>query len=64
MKKKISYIALTAALIVTAFFIGRNTASEQDTSTLINIALENIEFFEVSDTGLDLYDYNGNLYHW
>lgn len=64
MKKKITYTIIMAALIVTAFFIGRNTVLEPKTSTLINNALKNIEYFEVTDTGLNLYDYNGTLYQW
>lgn len=64
MKKKISYIALTAAIAVAAFFVGRNTAPESEISDSINTALDNIQYYEVTDTGLDLYDYSGNLYQW
>ena len=35
MKKKIAYVTLTAALIVVAFFVGRNTA-EPESGNLVD----------------------------
>ena len=48
MKKKIAYILTTAAIILAAFFIGRNTSPEP-TKT---------------DNGIDFYDADGNVYEW
>lgn len=39
-------------------------ANNRSYEEIINTALENIEYWEVTDTGLDLYDYDGNLYQW
>lgn len=27
-------------------------------------AVENVEYWEVAEEGLDLYDYEGNVYRW
>lgn len=66
MKRKILYIAFTAVISMTAFFTGKliNTSTEPTHIQKMEYAFRNVEYWEITDTGLDIYDYDGNLYRW
>lgn len=61
MNKKIVYITLTAALIVVAFFVGRNTA-EPESENLVN--MRNVIDFTFEDDRFQLYFNDGTGYYW
>lgn len=64
MKKKITYIIITAAISTDAFFIGRNTAPEPTSGECIEEACKYITYWESTDIGINLYDVVGNVYEW
>ena len=69
MKRKIAYIFTTAVITLTAFFIGRNTATIQTETKHNNIArmenaLSQIECWELTDDGIMFYTFDGNIYEW
>lgn len=73
MKAKVIYIIATAALTLSAFFIGKftaptviktetPTASQTDNSDMLN--MNTVTDFEATKTGLMLYTSNGDGYYW
>ena len=69
MKRKIAYILTTAVIALTAFLIGRNTATIQTETENNNIeimenAMSQIEYWELTDDGLMFYTFDGNIYEW
>lgn len=73
MKAKVIYIIATAALTLSAFFIGKFTAPtviktetptvlQTDNSDMLN--MNTVTDFEATKTGLMLYTSNGNGYYW
>lgn len=64
MKKKIAYILTTAAIILAAFFIGRNTSPEPTKEETIQKSCDYITYWEITDNGIDFYDADGNVYEW
>ena len=69
MKKKITYILTTAVITLTAFFIGRNTAiiqteTENNNIEIMENALSQIEYWELTDDGIIFYTFDGNIYEW
>lgn len=72
MKKKITYIAIMVAIALTAFFVGKNTTMTTENVyknadpniEAMEYAFSNVAYWEVTDDGLNLYDYDGNLYEW
>lgn len=73
MKAKVIYIIATAALTLSAFFIGKFTAPtviktetptvlQTDNSDMLN--MNTITDFEATKTGLMLYTSNGDGYYW
>lgn len=70
-KKKILYITLTAAIVLTAFFAGKSTAKtenvykeEESNIETMEKAFSQITYWEITNDGLNIYDYDGNLYEW
>ncbi len=70
MRKKIAYIITTAAIALTAFFIGKNMAeteniySNNNNIETMESAFSQIEYIEVTDNGFDFYTFDGNIYEW
>lgn len=69
MKRKIAYILTTAVIALTAFLIGKNTATIQTETENNNIeimenALSQIEYWEPTDDGIIFYTFDGNTYEW
>ena len=73
MKTKVIYIIATAALTLSAFFIGKFTAPtviktetptvlQTDNSDMLN--MNTVTDFEATKTGLMLYTSNGDGYYW
>ena len=73
MKVKVIYVIATAALTLSAFFIGKFTAptviktetpiaSQIDNSDMLN--MNTVTDFEATETGLMLYTSNGDGYYW
>ena len=73
MKAKVIYIIATAALTLSAFFIGKFTAPtviktetptvlQTDNSDMLN--MNTVTDFEATKTGLMLYTSNGDGYYW
>lgn len=73
MKAKVIYIIATAALTLSAFFIGKftaptviktetPTASQTNNSDMLN--MNTVTDFEATKTGLMLYTSNGDGYYW
>lgn len=73
MKAKVIYIIATAALTLSAFFIGKFTAPtviktetptvlQTDNSDMLN--MNTVTNFEATKTGLMLYTSNGDGYYW
>ena len=73
MKAKVIYIIATAALTLSAFFIGKFTAPtviktetptvlQTDNSDMLN--MNTVTDFEATKTGLLLYTSNGDGYYW
>lgn len=73
MKAKVIYIIATAALTLSAFFIGKFTAPtviktetptvlQTDNSDMLN--MNTVTDFEATKTGLMLYTSNGSGYYW
>lgn len=51
-------------LLCTASFIAGALVSQPSHIQKMEYALDNVEYWEVDDSGMDLYDYNGNVYRW
>lgn len=69
MKRKIAYILTTAVIALTAFLIGKNTATIQTKTENNNIemmenAMSQIEYWELADDGIIFYTFDGNIYEW
>lgn len=69
MKRKIAYILTTAVNAMTAFLIGKNTATIQTKTENNNIemmenAMSQIEYWELTDDGIIFYTFDGNIYEW
>lgn len=73
MKAKVIYIIATAALTLSAFFIGKftaptviktetPTAAQTNNSDMLN--MNTVTDFEATKTGLMLYTSNGDGYYW
>lgn len=73
MKAKVIYIIATAALTLSAFFIGKftaptviktetPTASQTNNSDMLN--MNTVTDFEATKTGLMLYTKDGSGYYW
>ena len=62
--KKLGKIIAGVAAIAAAFLVGRVTAPEATIPEVMEKAVENVEYWEVAEEGLDLYDYEGNVYCW
>lgn len=62
--KKLGKIIAGVAAIAAAFLVGRVTAPEATIPEVMEKAVENVEYWEVAEEGLDLYDYEGNVYRW
>lgn len=59
MKKKITYIALTLALTVSAFLLGKSMPDKEN-----YLDMETIVDFDATETGLMLYTQDGSGYYW
>ena len=73
MKAKVIYIIATAALTLSAFFIGKFTAPtviKTETPTVLQtnnsdmLNMNTVTDFEATKTGLMLYTSNGDGYYW
>jgi len=63
MRKKILNIVIMAVITITAFFVGQDTVKETHMEKM-KYAIKNIQYWEITNSGLDLYDFDGNLYQW
>lgn len=59
MKKKIRYIALTLALTVSAFLLGKSVPDKEN-----YLDMETVVDFNATETGLMLYTSDGSGYYW
>ena len=57
--KKITYIALTLALTVSAFLLGKSMPDKEN-----YLDMETIVDFDATETGLMLYTQDGFGYYW
>lgn len=57
--KKITYIALTLALTVSAFLLGKSMPDKEN-----YLDMETIVDFDATETGLMLYTQDGSGYYW
>ena len=74
MKKKIAYIAFTAAISLTAFFIGRNTIEPEiitveretvkETIPENYVYMKNVVDFTATDDRFQLYFNDGTGFYW
>jgi hypothetical protein len=72
MKRKITYLITTTALVMGAFFIGKITAPTVVKTEVISSEIENPDMFnmntvtdfEATETGLTLYTKDGSGYYW
>lgn len=51
-------------LLCTVSFIAGALVSQPSHIQKMEYAFDNVEYWEVDGSGMDLYDYNGNVYRW